>query len=160
MSKRRSWSPVESKLVAEFAAVRYPDKRTIQRVRVGQIPSEIDVEGLDPAEIRMLGVWRRWVDLVIVDPPFLRVIEAAMLPDPGDISQLDLYMQLIPATPELQEFIDLEPRGMLVYAIDDPVIRRLAADRGYTVEIYQPAWLSQYLERVFPRERRAPLSAL
>ena len=160
MSKRRTWSPVETKLVSEFAAVRYPGRRTIQRVRVGQIPGEIDVEGLDDAEIRMLGVWRRWVDLMIVDPPFLRVIEAAMLPNPGDISQLDLYLQLLPATPELMEFVDLEPAGMLVYAIDDPVIRRLAVDRGYTVEIYQPAWLSQYLDRVFPRERRAPLSQI
>ena len=160
MSTRRTWSPVESKLVSEFCAIRYPDRRTIQRVRVGQIPTDLDVAGLDPSEIRMLGVWRRWVDAIVVDPPLLRVIEAAMLPDPGDISQLELYMHLIPMTPDLEEFMDLTPVGLLVYAIDDPMIHRLAADRGYGVEIYQPAWLKQYLDRVFPRERRAPLSQL
>jgi len=160
MPARREWSPVESKLVGEFAATRYPNCRTLQRVRVGQIPGDLDVAGLDEAEIRMLGVWRRWVDLLIVDPPVLRVVEAAMMPDPGDVSQLELYLHLLPSTPELQEFMDLRPVGMLVYAIDDPVIRRLAADRGYTVQIYQPVWLAQYLERIFPRERRAPLSAL
>ena len=158
MTGKRTWSPVEAKLVSEFCAVRYPDRRVLQRVRVGRIPKELDTVGLDPAEIRMLGVWRRWVDAIVVDPPYLRVIEAAMLPNPGDVSQLELYMHLVPSTPELWEFVDLEPIGILVYAIDDPVIRRLAADRGYTIEIYQPAWLSQYLGRLFPRERRAPLS--
>jgi hypothetical protein len=132
----------------------------LQRVRVGQIPSELDVAGLDDAELRMVGVWRRWVDAVVVDPPLIRVIEAAILPDPGDVSQLELYLHLLPMTPELREFEHLRPAGMLVYALDDPVIRRLAADRNFTVEIYQPVWLAQYLERVFPRERRAPLSQL
>ena len=160
MSKRRQWSPVESKLVAEFAALRYPGRRTIQRVRVGRTPAELDLDGLDAAEIRMLGVWRRWVDLLIVDPPYLRVVEAAMIPDPGDVSQLELYLYLLPTTPELEEFVDLKPVGLLVYAVDDPTIRRLARDRGYTVEIYRPVWLAQYLERVFPRERRAPLSQI
>jgi len=132
----------------------------LQRVRVGQIPAELDTDGLEEAEIRMLGVWRRWVDLLIVDPPYLRVVEAAMIPDPGDVSQLELYLYLIPKTPDLEEFVDLRPVGLLVYAVDDPTIRRLASDRGYAVEIYQPAWLGQYLARVFPRERRAPLSQI
>ena len=160
MTTRREWSPVETKLVAEFCAVRYPGKRTLQRVRVGQVPSDLEVAGLEDAEIRMLGVWRRWVDALVVDPPVLRVIEASMVPDPGDVSQLELYMHLVPKTPDLEEFVDLTPIGLLVYAIDDPVIHRLAADRGFTVEIYQPPWLAQYLKRIFPRERRAPLSAL
>jgi len=155
---RRTWTPVESKFVSEFCAVRYPGKRVLQRVRVGQIPAELELDGLDPAEVRMLGVWRRWVDAVVVDPPVLRVIEASMLPNPGDVSQLELYLHLIPNTPDLWEFVDLEPVGLLVYAIDDPVIHRLARDRGYAIEIYQPAWLSQYLERLFPRERRASLA--
>ena len=160
MSKRRTWSPVESKLVSEFCAIRYPDRRVLQRVRVGQIPSELDLDGLEPEEIRMLGVWRRWVDALIIDPPYLRVIEAGMLPNPGDISQLELYMRLLPNTPDLEEFIDLVPVGVLVYAIDDPVVRTLASERDFTVEIFRPVWLSQYLDRVFPRERRAPLSQI
>lgn len=157
---KRSWTPVETQLVSEFCAVRYPDREVWQKVRVGQIPDELPVEGLEPSEVKMLGVWRRWVDAIVFDDHRLILIEGAVVPNPGDISQLELYLRLCPMTPELYEFRTWPMQGMLVYGVDDPVVRELAARRTLAFELYQPAWLGQYLSRLFPRHRRAPLSQI
>jgi hypothetical protein len=154
----RTWQPAETRLVAEYLAVHYPDKRALQRVRVGRIPSELPQGGLSPEELRMLGVWRRWVDAVVFDGPTVLLIEAAIRPDPGDISQLDLYMRLFPTTPEFSDVRPADLRGGLVYAIDDPPVRSLARDRGYTVAIFRPPWVDDYLRGLFPRHRRASLT--
>lgn len=154
---RRAWTPVETRLVAEFTAVRFADAVVQLRVRLGTIPGELPVEGLSDPERRLLGAWRRWADAVVIEPERVTVIEAAVMPDPGDVSQLELYLHLFPLTPEFQELRERPLRGLLVYAIDDPVIRRLAADRDFTVEIYRPAWVDDYLSQVYPRKRRAPL---
>lgn len=155
---RKEWTGAESRLVSEFLAARYPDKRTMQRVRVGRIPSELPITGLSPAEVRMLGVWRRWVDALVFNDGEIILIEAAVRPDPGDVSQLDLYMKLFPMTPEFLNIPYTTVRGMLVYAIPDPVIETLAAERGYTVQIYHPPWVDDYFNELAARMKRAPLA--
>lgn len=156
----RTWRPIETRLVAEFLAVRFPDARTMQRVRLGTIPGELPADGLEPAELRLLGTWRRWADALVIMPEELVLIEGAVRPDPGDVSQLELYMHLLPLTPELEELRSRPARGLLLYAIDDPVIRRLAADRNFTVEIFRPAWVEEYLSTLYPRKQRAPLDTM
>lgn len=155
---RAEWTGAESRLVSEFLAVRFPDARTMQRVRVGRIPRELALDGLSPAEVRMLGIWRRWVDAIVFTDRDVTLIEAAVRPNPGDVSQLELYMHLFPMTPEFAEYKNTPLRGMLVYAIPDPVIEVLAARRGYTVQIYHPPWVDDYFAKFAARMKRAPLS--
>jgi hypothetical protein len=129
----------------------------MQRVRVGRIPDELPVQGLSEVEFRLLGVWRRWVDAVVFDPPRVILIEGAVLPDPGDVSQLELYLRLFPQTPEFADFRTAPLEGHLVYGVDDPTIRGLARERGMTVHIFQPSWLGSYLLTRLPGHRRPPL---
>ena len=159
-SERQAWRPAESRLLAEYLAARWPHDRTITRVRVGERHPGLTQADLTDPERRMLGVWRRWVDAVIVLAAEVILVEAAIRPDPGDISQLDLYMRLWPATPEFADLRGRRARGHLLYAQEDPIIRQLALERGYTVEVWRPAWVDGYMESLSPRARRAPLTVL
>jgi len=158
--RRRTSRQVETRLVSEFLAVRYPEAVTMQRVRVGSLHPSLEIPGLRPEERRLVGVWRRWVDAVIIEPEQVTLLEGAVYPDPGDIAQLELYLRLWPATPEMQRYRHLPTRGALLYAIPDPAIHQLARERGYAVWIYHPPWVDGYLLSLAARRRRAPLTAL
>jgi len=153
-------NPVEARLLSEFLAMRFPDVRTLQRVRVGDLHPTLDYPDLTDEERRMAGVWRRWVDGIVFQPTGIILIEAAVNPDPGDVSQLELYMHLFPMTPEFIEYRDSPLSGLLVYATSDPVIERLAAARGFRVAYYRPVWVDAYFMTLAARHTRAPLTSM
>lgn len=155
--RNRTWRPVETRLVAEYLAWRWPHVKTQQRVRLGRVPHELPREGLSPEEVRMLGVWRRWADAVVLGPRETTIIEAGIIPDPGDASKLEHYMDLFPETPEFADRARLPLRGHLLYAVDDPLLHRLALRHGLTMEVWTPAWVWPYLATRRPGHRRAPL---
>lgn len=150
----------ETRLVAEFLAARFPTSHTMQHVRVGAIPTDLAPSGLTSAELSALGVWRRWVDAIAVEDRRLWVIEGGLVPDPGDVSRLQLYLRLIRATPELQQWWDLPARGLLVYAVLDPAVGMMAAEAGLVVEIYRPPWIDQYFAQRRPRDNRSPVAGV
>lgn len=151
---------IETRLLSEWLAVRYSDRRVMQRVRVGSDHPALEIPGLSASELRLVANWRRWADAIVIDNGVLVVVESTVLPKPGKISQLDLYIRLVPATPELAEYHDWPVRGILLMAVEDPIMRALASERGYTVELYHPPWVDGYLQSLLPRSRRAPLTAL
>jgi len=156
----RDYRPVEARLLSEWLAVRHPDERCLQRVRVGSLHPDLVETGMDDGEIRLLGAWRRWVDAVIIGDREVTLVEAAVFPDPGDVAQLELYTRLWPATPEFQDYVTLPVRGVLLFAIPDPVVQQLAAERNLTVTYYRPLWVDSYLATLAARRRRAPLTQL
>jgi len=157
MGKRikRKWEPRELRLVSEFCEQNFPEYRYILRFRLGEIPPELVYPGLTPEEIRLIGVWRRWADAVVITPTKIIIIEAAIKPDPGDISRLELYERLVPFTPELVEVRELPVEKWLVFAIEDPAITAMAEERGIVCVRYRPKWIEAYLQTLFPRERES-----
>ena len=145
-------------MVSEYLAKHYPDYPTRTRVRVGSIHPELRPEQLTEPERRAVGVWRRWADAIVIMPDRLILIEAAIRPNPGDISQLELYEHLLPKTPELAEHKDKPIEKVLLFALEDPVIVSLARERGIQVVYFHPPWIDEYLKILYPRERRAPLT--
>lgn len=143
--------------MGDYLANRWAHRETIQHVRVGAIPFELPIDGLSEPEIRSLGVFRRWVDAVVIDPPTIRILEASVVPDPGDLGKLLLYLRLWPNTPEYHEFSGWPVEGRLVWAVDDPPVRALARELGLSAEIFHPPWVDDYFERLAHRHRRAPL---
>lgn len=154
----KGWYGAESRLLSEWLARRWPDHRTMQRVRVGSIPPQLELPEIDPEHPVPTGVWRRWVDAIVIDSPRVHIIEAGIIAAPGDVSQLELYIRLFPQTPELREYADHELLGRLVWAVPDPVVRDMAHERGLAVEVFAPPWLGAYLAKRLPHMRRAPLS--
>lgn len=146
------------RLVSEFLAKNYGKYPTRTRVRVGSVHPELKPGELSAAEQKMVGVFRRWADAVVFMPDRLVLIEAAIRPSPGDISQLELYEHLLPLTPELAEHKDKPIEKLLLYALEDPVIVKMARERGIRVTYFHPPWIDEYLKVLYPRERRAPLT--
>jgi hypothetical protein len=161
MKEKRKWQPREQLMLSEWLAKEYPQYEYRMRVRLGTYPIERDEAGryLPDAEMRMLGVWRRWADAIVFLPDRLVLVEAAIRPSPGKLAQLELYKELIPHTPELAEFRDFPIEMVLVYAIEDPVLIKLAREKNIRCVHYIPKWLPAYLEILYPRERRAPSPA-
>lgn len=144
-------------MLAEFIRERYPDRRHMTRVRLGRSPSQLIRPDMAPEEVRMIGVWRRWADAIVFDGRKLILIEAAIRPDPGYISKLELYADLIPETPELMQYAGWPVVKLLVYAIEDPAVLKLAKRHGVRTAKYVPSWMPSYLRLLFPRERRSSL---
>lgn len=109
---------------------------------------------MTPEERAMVGSWRRWADAIIYPPPEWILIEAAIRPNPGKISQLELYEMLLKHTPELKIEPDQKIRKVLLYAIEDPATTFLARKHGIEAIEYKPLWLAAYLRVLLPRERR------
>lgn len=156
--QKRQWQPREMRLVSEFLAKHYGKYPTRTRVRVGSVHPKLRPGELSDAEQKMVGVFRRWADAVVFMPDRLVLIEAAIRPSPGDISQLELYEHLLPKTPELAEHKDKPIEKLLLYALEDPVIVSMARERGIRVVYFHPPWIDEYLKVLYPRERRAPLT--
>jgi len=156
--EKRQWQPREMRLVSEYLAKHYGKYPTKTRVRVGAIHPDLKPGELSDAEQRMVGVFRRWADAVVFMPNRLILIEAAIRPSPGDISQLELYKHLLPKTPELAEHKSKRIDMVLLYALEDPVIVALAREKGIKVVYFHPSWIDDYLKILYPRERRASLT--
>ena len=157
---KRSYRPAEGRLIAEFVAARFPGATILTRVKLGPYTGAADRPELSEPERRMVGIWRRWVDAVVIEERQCWLIEGKIKPDPGVVSQLELYLELWPKTPEWGIYSGLPATGLIVTAIDDPLVRRMAVARGLVVEVYRPPWVDEYLKTLHARSAtasRAPL---
>lgn len=156
----RKWQPRELRMISEWLAQEHPDSTYQLRVRLGKIEPRVDGAFVSDEETRMLGVFRRWADAIVYLPDRLLLVEAAIRPEPGDISKLELYERLIPNTPELEEYASLPVEKVLLYAMPDDLLLTLAREHGITVRFFRPKWVEEYLKELYPRERRAPHTPL
>lgn len=147
-------------MVSEFLAQEYPGEEYRTHVRLGRIQPRVEGTFAGGAEERMLGVFRRWADALIILPDRLILLEAAIRPEPGDISKLELYERLLPNTPELEEYAHLPVEKVLLYAMPDALLLTLAREHGIIVKYFRPPWIEEYLQELYPRERRAPHTPL
>lgn len=152
----RKWQPRELRLLSEYLAERYPNERAMTRVRLGSLQPRGDHGRFAADEEAALGVWRRWADAIVIAKAELILIEAAIRPDTGEPSKLEIYRDLIPLTPELEPYRALPVQMELVYAVEDPVVTEYAERRGIRCVQFAPPWLLEYFQEMLPRERRAP----
>lgn len=156
----RKWQPREMRMLAEWLAEQWPRTEYLTRVRLGRIEPRVDAAELTAGELRAIGVHRRWADAVVLLPDRVLLIEAKIRPQPGVISQLELYARLLPHTPELAEHAEKPIEMILLYAIEDELINQLAREAGIRCIAYHPDWIDAYVDELYPRERqggRTPL---
>ena len=152
--QKRSWQPREMQMLAEWLTKTQKNKRWQMRVRLGSPRPAVPRPEMSPEEAAMVGSWRRWADAVILEDDKVTIVESAIRPQPGKISQLELYALLLPHTPELTAWRGLKIEMILLYAIEDPATILLARQKGIRCIEYKPSWLPAYLETLMPRERR------
>ena len=145
---KRKWQPREQRMLSEWIATKpFGDWVYLKmRQRLGSYAPEEYLKVLKPEEARVLGLFRRWADCVYITNDTIYVIEAMIIARPEKISQLELYLRLVPHTPELKPY--LEGRkivGVLLYALEDPTMIALAREKGFLCIKYEPEWLEEYL---------------
>lgn len=149
---KRLWQPRELRLCSEFLARFYPEYETQTHVHLGPSFRRVGGRFMTDVESRVVGVFRRWADALVFQPDRVILIEAKILPQPGCISQLKLYAELIPKTPELAEHKDKWVESLLVMAIEDSLITELARREGIRCIVFRPAWIDDYMKIVHPWE--------
>ena len=157
---KRDWQPREQRLVSEFVAQFYADYESRTHVHLGGTPPRFKGKFTRPENGRLLGVFRRWADAIVIMPDRIVLIEGKILPQPGVLSQLSLYERLIPNTPELSQHALKPVEKVLVCAIEDPLITQLAREEGVRVVIFCPEWIEAYMRIVHPWERTPGLGTL
>jgi hypothetical protein len=153
----RDYQPRETRLLAEWLAKTFPEGGYRTHVRLGPIITNASGRFASAAELNLIGqAFRRWADAVVFLPDRLAVVEAKLVLDPRVIGQLELYLDLVNKTPELEPFANLPPEGWIVCGVSDPATEVLAARRGYRVIVYRPAWWDEWLAVLERRQRRGP----
>jgi len=147
----RKWQPREMQLLNEWLAANYADAVVMTRIRLGTLPDVETRTDLTYQQQRSIGVWRRWADAIVITQRMLRVVEAKIRPDAGVVSQLKLYLRLVPHTPELEPYLSRPRKGVIVYAVEDPQIRELAKEEGFELHYFRPDWIEPYLAELYPR---------
>lgn len=142
----------ETRLVSEYLAAQYPSARTKERVRLGPVVALTPDSNLSEADLKMVGVFRRFADAVAITPNELVLIEGKMRSNPSAVAQLLLYQELVPLTFELYDYLSLPLVLEMVVAVDDPAVRRMAERAGIRVQVYRPDWLPQWVAAVSHRE--------
>ena len=156
---RRGYRLWEEEMLAEYCAAFHREARVMTRVRLGPQPGAMPDPTLTESERRLVGaVWRRWADALIIERDRLLVVETGLVPNPGDVSQMQTYLRLVGATPELAEWWALPRHGLLVWAVDAPYCRETARAAGLEVRIYRPSHFREWIETKRARERRAPVA--
>lgn len=152
---RRDWTPRETRLVAEYVARAFPDARVILHPRLGPPLPRSDLGRFSEDEARAVGhVLRRYADAIVVERDRLLVVEAKIILEPGVISQLLLYLELVKTTPELEQFRGRPLQGLIVCSVLDEATVALAARSGLRVVTWRPPWVDEYLAVLAVRDRR------
>ncbi len=145
MSKGVPREPRETRLLSEWIAANYSGERVIFQARLGITEPGGESGRLSPAERRMVGVFRRYADALILRRNEIVLIEACIKPAPGKIGELAIYSEAIPVTEELDEFRGLPVSPVLLCAFEDMFIRSVCGKFGIHFEVFAPAWVEDYL---------------
>jgi hypothetical protein len=145
----------ETRLLSEYLAERFKGQRIIFQARLGVIaPANAD-QTYTQSELRLLGFWRRYPDAIVLLPDRVVIVEASMRPDPGKISLLDLYARLFRASPDFLEYQTFPIEKLTVWAFPDVATEAMAREHGVRVEVFQPPWVSSWMDSLQPRKARA-----
>lgn len=154
----RDYTKREHQLVSEWATRTWPHAELHFRRRLGRIQTELQDPTLTDAELRAIGVNRRYVDCLAIEPARLHLVEGKIRGALGALEQLDVYARLLPLTPELEHVRGRPVDRHLVWVIPDPLVEAMARERGILVHVYHPPWVDDYLRHLRGRERSATRS--
>ncbi len=132
---------VERRYSVEYVMKTYPpDVRVKYNAPVGLPPKEA-LKQYPSADIKFFKPWRKYTDAIVIFPPYLDVIETKIW-DPGcAFSDILEYRELLPQTPELQEFMDLTTRMFMVIPYTRPHWESMAKRYEINLVIWRPDWV-------------------
>ena len=154
---KRDHTPREMRLVSEYVVKNYPNRPARFQVRLGSVHPSLRHKDMSEQELSLLRVWNRYADCIVLDGKKAIIIEGKIRPKLGPLEQLMLYEELYPHTPEYNEQRGYEIEKRFVYAVEDPVLNKIARSSGIIPQQFAPDWVPEYLSILSHRERRAPI---
>jgi hypothetical protein len=149
----RRRTPASTRLLHEWSInqpwITPPD----YELRLGPTPLTTQLSGLTPGMQALLRNSNRYADLVGITDKEIQVVEAKMIADPGAVSQVLHYRDLVYATPLLQQYTARVVQPVLLWAVDDAIVHKTAVRQGIRVIVFTPSWVAEYLQRSFLRGR-------
>lgn len=143
-------------MLSEYLAARYPGARWLLNAKLGgDLPPRTGMD-LTESERRMLQVYKRYADAVVITTTEIVVIEATILNSLHKVGPLLQYVALVPHTPSLREYLPRRIRGELVTAVPDAVAEHIARRQNLDYVTFSPPWLSEFFAIYPGRVRRAP----
>lgn len=146
--KRRS-TPASTRLLHEWSIMQPWIVPPTYELRLGPTPLQPGAPVVSPEMQRMLTVFNRYADLVGISATEIDVVEAKMVATPTALSQLEHYVELVWAMGLPSQWPGKIVQGVLLWAVDDPIIHQRAARYGFRVEVFTPPWTQDYLATRF-----------
>jgi hypothetical protein len=145
--------PASTRLLHEWSVMQPWIAPPQYELRLGPTPLTTQTSGLTPGMQAALRNSNRFPDLVGVTAKEIQVIEAKMIADPGAVSQVLHYRDLVYATPLLRQYSNRIVQPILLWAVDDAIVHQTAVRQGIRVIVFSPAWTMEYLNTRFRRDR-------
>jgi len=137
----------ERHLIGEWVTKTYPDAEVRFRVQIGTPPVTPEGAVVTASRIRMLQVYCNRADAIVFLPDRLVLIEASIVASPSAVTQLELYREMLPTTPDLAPWRHLPIEAILLYAIEHPTLLRMTRGKGIRTVQYVPKWLDKWLKK-------------
>ncbi len=146
---KRRRTPASTRLLHEWSIMQPWIVPPTYELRLGPTPLLPGAAQVSPEIARMLSVFHRYSDLVGISATAIAVVEAKMVAEMGALSQLEHYVELVYAMGLPSQWPGKIVQGVLLWAVDDPIISQRAARYGFRVEVFSPPWAQDYLATRF-----------
>jgi len=133
-------------MISEYLKERYSGFNFTLNVPLGSVSERLMAEEGYQRALGLARPFRPMVDAVVVLPHYLLLIEAKVWNVVNGLAKLPLYKSLVPATPELREYMPREVLMQLVVGWSNPNLERMARSIGAEIHIYSPPWLEEVVE--------------
>ena len=138
---------VERRYCVEYVMENYPsDTRVKYNAPLGA-PAKETIKQYPKATIGFFRPWRKYTDAMVINPPYLDIIETKIWTPEKGFGDLLEYRELIPSTPELEEFSELEKRLFLVIPFTRPHWESMAKRYEINLVIWRPPWVAPLLKK-------------
>lgn len=145
MSLKGPSRQIERRYIREYVLTRFPKRQwAAWNMPIGLPPEELRRANPD-LQLRTFNSWRAYADALVHDGAVIWLIEAKINNIKRGVGDLDRYMTIVRQTPELHRFQDTEINPLLVIPLDDQVTIQHAQTRGFSVDVYRPEWVADYL---------------
>lgn len=138
-------TPASTRLLQDWSLTQPWISPPVYEQRLGPTPLLPGYLTVSPAVAAMLARANRYADLVGATSTQILVVEAKMVAIPGAISQLTHYINLVYSSPIRTTYPFLPVQGVLVWAVDDPIVHQEAVAAGLRVDVFAPQWAVDYL---------------
>jgi len=148
----------EARYVSEYILEKFPERTYKLRAPLGGPPPEWVQEMGEEKALRTYRPYRPEVDAIVIEEDRLILIEGKILKVMDGISKLPVYRFLVPVTPELAEYHELEIEARLVTPHPPFWAEQYAKHADIIVDIWEPEWIQEYhkrMDRYWTKEARA-----